>query len=148
MTNHLIAANAVTRLNSIHCLDAIDLLNALWFAGVKVDCIITSPPYFGLRSYLPDNHPDKEKEIGLEQSMNAYIGNMRRVFRAAYRVLKDTGTLWLNLGDTYNGGGTGFGTKSRGKNNSPLRQKMERINKTPVLPDKCKMMIPHRVAIG
>lgn len=67
----------------------------------SVDCVVTSPPYFGLRSYLPDEHPLKDREIGLEATVDAYIGDLVSVFRAVRRVLKRTGSLWVNLGDGY-----------------------------------------------
>jgi DNA modification methylase len=72
----------------------------------SVQCVVTSPPYFGLRSYLPDGHEGKAKEIGTEQTPDAYVAEMVAVFREVRRVLRDDGTLWLNLGDSYAGGGT------------------------------------------
>lgn len=63
-----------------------------------VDCIVTSPPYWGLRDYKHKN------QIGQETSPEEYVETMLHVFREAHRVLKDSGTLWLNLGDTYWGG--------------------------------------------
>lgn len=62
---------------------------------------VTSPPYFGLRSYLPDDSPDKPLEIGLEETPDQYIERMVEVFRCVRDVLADDGTLWLNIGDTY-----------------------------------------------
>lgn len=70
-----------------------------------VQCVVTSPPYFGLRSYLPDTHKDKQLEIGLESTPELYVQNMVEVFREVHRVLRDDGTLWLNLGDSYAGSG-------------------------------------------
>ena len=66
----------------------------------SVDCVVTSPPYWGLRDYGLD-----EQGIGLEPTPEAYCANMVEVFREVWRVLKPTGTLWLNLGDSYSGGG-------------------------------------------
>ena len=66
-----------------------------------VDCVVTSPPYWGLRDY---GHGD---QIGLEPTPDAYVAQMVAVFREVRRVLKDTGTVWLNLGDSYIGGGRG-----------------------------------------
>ena len=62
---------------------------------------VTSPPYFGLRSYLPDDSPDKPLEIGLEQTPDEYINAMVEVFRCVRDVLADDGTLWVNIGDSY-----------------------------------------------
>lgn len=72
----------------------------------SVQMCVTSPPYFGLRSYLPNGHEDKTREIGAEPTVQEYVGNLVAVFREVWRVLKDDGTLWLNLGDSYAGGGT------------------------------------------
>jgi DNA modification methylase len=71
----------------------------------SVQMVCTSPPYFGLRSYLPDGHPLKDLEIGLEQSPSEYVAELVAVFREVRRVLRSDGTVWLNLGDSYNGGG-------------------------------------------
>ena len=68
----------------------------------SVDCCVTSPPYFGLRDYGVDG------QIGLEQTPDEFVAKLVEVFREVRRVLRDDGTLWLNLGDTYaaNRGGT------------------------------------------
>ena len=81
----------------------------------SVQCCVTSPPYYGLRSYLPDGHPDKAKEIGLEQTPDEYVAEMVAVFREVRRVLRDDGVLFLNIGDSYRASGTttgGASTKS------------------------------------
>lgn len=75
----------------------------------SVHTCVTSPPYFGLRSYLPDDHPDKAKEIGLEPTPEAYVAELVAVFREVRRVLRKDGTCWINLGDSYAGGGRGGG---------------------------------------
>lgn len=62
------------------------------------DCIVTSPPYFGLRDY------GTEGQYGLEESPAAYVETMRGLFAELRRVLADDGTLWLNLGDSYYSG--------------------------------------------
>lgn len=83
----------------------------------SVQCCVTSPPYYGLRSYLPDGHPDKAKEIGLEPTHDDFIAAMVAVFREVRRVLREDGTLWLNIGDSYARerakGGSGPGGKNR-----------------------------------
>jgi DNA modification methylase len=61
----------------------------------SIQTVITSPPYWGLRDYGNDN------QIGLEETPDAYVQKMVEVFREVKRVLKDDGTLWLNLGDSY-----------------------------------------------
>lgn len=65
----------------------------------SVHCCVTSPPYFGLRDY------GHHGQIGLEATPDAYVAEMVAVFRQVRRVLHDDGTLWLNLGDSYAGGG-------------------------------------------
>ena len=75
-------------------------------AGVKAQMCVTSPPYFGLRDY---GHTG---QIGLEQTPEQYIAAMVEVFRCVRDVLADDGTLWLNIGDSYNAAGrTGHGTR-------------------------------------
>ena len=61
----------------------------------SVQSCVTSPPYWGLRDYGNDG------QIGLEQTPDAYVAELVNVFREVNRVLKDDGTLWLNLGDSY-----------------------------------------------
>jgi DNA modification methylase len=68
--------------------------------GCAQTCI-TSPPYWGLRDY---GHPD---QIGLEQTPEEYVAQLVAVFREVRRVLADDGTLWINLGDSYAGTGSG-----------------------------------------
>jgi DNA modification methylase len=69
----------------------------------SVHCCVTSPPYFGLRDY------GVEHQIGLEPTPDEYVSQLVEVFREVRRVLRDDGTLWLNLGDSYAAGGRGGG---------------------------------------
>lgn len=69
----------------------------------SVQCCVTSPPYYGLRDY------GVAGQIGLEPTPDEYVAEMVAVFREVRRVLRDDGTLWLNVGDSYNGGGVGGG---------------------------------------
>jgi len=66
-----------------------------------VQTCVTSPPYWGLRDYGNDG------QIGLEESPESFVQNLVKVFQEVKRVLKDDGTLWLNLGDSYSGSGKG-----------------------------------------
>ena len=80
--------------------------------GNFIDCVVTSPPYWGLRDY---GHKD---QIGLEATPEEYVSKMVEVFQEVRRVLKPEGTVWLNLGDSYAGsgkaqGGGGLGEKSK-----------------------------------
>ena len=61
----------------------------------SVNCCVTSPPYFGLRDY------GHEGQIGLEETPEQFVAKLVEAFREVRRVLKDDGTLWLNLGDSY-----------------------------------------------
>jgi DNA modification methylase len=67
----------------------------------SVQCCVTSPPYWGLRSYLPKGHDDKHLEIGSESTPDEYVQTLVEVFRGVRRCLHESGTLWLNLGDSY-----------------------------------------------
>lgn len=80
----------------------------------SVQCVVTSPPYLGLRSYLPDDHPDKPLEIGFGQTPDEYVAGLVEVFRAVRRLLKDDGTLWINLASSYNGSGGAGGDYNEG----------------------------------
>lgn len=81
----------------------------------SVHCAVTSPPYFGLRDYGVDG------QIGLEQTPDEFVAELVAVFREVRRVLRDDGTLWLNLGDSYasTGGHTsqGAGSARAGRSN-------------------------------
>jgi len=66
-----------------------------------VDTCVTSPPYYGLRDY------GIAGQIGLEISPQAYVEKLTGVFREVRRVLKSTGTMWLNIADSYAGSGKG-----------------------------------------
>ncbi len=71
--------------------------------AASVHCVVTSPPYFGLRSYLPDDHQDKHLEMGSEQTPGEFVAELVGLFRSLRRVLRDDGVCWLNLGDSYSG---------------------------------------------
>ncbi|MDI9680434.1 DNA-methyltransferase [Burkholderia cenocepacia] len=90
-------------LDHSHRGDCRDLMRAMIADGVRVQTIVTSPPYWGLRSYLPDGHPDKHREIGQEPTLREFINTLVGVFDLARELLADDGTLWLNMGDAYAG---------------------------------------------
>ena len=93
---------------TLHCGDARAVLATL--PERSIQSCITSPPYFGLRNYL-----DAAGQIGLEQSPDEYVAALAAVFRAVRRVLRDDGTLWLNLGDSYAGSWGNYSGHNRGK---------------------------------
>lgn len=71
----------------------------------SIDCCVTSPPYWGLRDYGTDG------QLGLEKSPDEYVSNLVQVFTEVHRSLKPTGTLWLNLGDSYAHNGAAYGSQ-------------------------------------
>lgn len=89
--------------------DCVDLMR-LCLPNQSVHCCVTSPPYFGLRDYGHDG------QIGLEATPDAYVAKMVAVFREVRRVLRDDGTLWLNLGDSYSRSPAKGGSGPGGKN--------------------------------
>ena len=109
----------------------------------SIDCVITSPPYWQLRDYGYDG------QWGLEPTFYEYLEHLWQLMDEIYRVLKDEGTCWINLGDTYARG-------SRAKyahSNQSLRSKHEHLIEPNTKPnyeglDKCLLLIPHRFAIG
>lgn len=79
--------------------DVLEVLKTL--PDESVDTIITSPPYWSLRNYLPENHPNKHKEIGTEPKLDDYIENLLKITAELKRILKKTGVMFWNHGDCY-----------------------------------------------
>ncbi len=103
-------------LNRCHFGDVRVVLGRMIADGVKVNCIVTSPPYWALRSYLPADHPDKAHELGSEPTLREFIQTMAGVFDLAREVLTDDGVLFLNMGDSYVGDrGPAWGTSPSSK---------------------------------
>lgn len=106
----------------------------------SVQCVVTSPPYFRLRDY------GVEGQIGLESSVDDYVQALVEVFRGVRRVLRPDGTLWLNLGDSYNGsGGAGGDYRPGGLKEGQPKYPGRRVN---VLKPKDLIGIPWRVAFA
>ena len=125
--------------------DCIESMRGL--PDASVNCCVTSPPYFGLRDY------GVEGQIGLEDTPDAFVARLVDVFREVRRVLRDDGTLWLNLGDSYaRTGGTDrrvSDTAKVGSTRNTLTQMSDRTGKAPVgLKDKDLIGIPWRVAFA
>lgn len=119
--------------------DCIEVMKTL--PANSVHCVVTSPPFFGLRNY------GVEGQIGMEATLEAYIDKLVEVFREVRRVLHPSGTVWLNLGDAY-----GHGTKA-------ARQPSRTSNKISVGQHEAQggrhgggakqlLMIPARVALA
>lgn len=138
-------------MNHIYHGDALTILKTL--DSESVDCCITSPPYWGLRDY------GNPAQIGLEKTPEEYVERLVEVFREVRRVLKDKGTCWLNLGDSYAAHKDckqvsqtlAVGTKSEqacvlSKGNSPTRD--SRVLKSIGLKNKDLCGIPWRVAFA
>ena len=109
----------------------------------SVQCCLTSPPYLGLRDYGVDG------QIGHEASLAAYVGELVDVMRTVRPALKPTGTLWLNLGDSYVGSGRGpgaHGVYSKQKRNPGSMIKPPAFEKH--VPDKNLMGVPWAVAFA
>ena len=122
----------------------VDELRAL--PAESVHCVVTSPPYYGLRDY------GVKDSIGLEPTLDQYIAAIVDTFREVRRVLRDDGTVWLNLGDSYqsspkgnlNGQDKSTLTSTKTQQNSPSGiNKMDRGSKP-----KDLMMVPARVALA
>ena len=116
--------------------DSLEVLKT--FPDESVDCVITSPPYWALRDYGVDG------QLGQEKTFQEYINKLCDIFNEVKRVLKDSGTCWVNIGDTY--GGTGDKKDStdpkykQGRNGQSIA-----INKSATAKSLCQ--IPSRFAI-
>jgi DNA modification methylase len=110
----------------------------------SVHCCVTSPPYFGLRDYGHDG------QIGLEQTPDAYVAELVAVFREVKRVLRDDGTLWLNLGDSYaREGSDSYGVGKNALVKNQIEGRCKRGSKPPAgLKHKDLIGIPWRVAFA
>jgi DNA modification methylase len=121
--------------------DCLESLRAM--PDKSVHCCVTSPPYFGLRDYGVDG------QIGLEPTPDEFVQALVAVFREVRRVLRDDGTLWLNLGDSYANDGK-WGGNSGGKHATALHGNTS-IGRTKVrtgLKPKELIGIPWRVAFA
>ncbi len=113
----------------------------------SVDMCMTSPPYWGLRDY------GSPMQLGLESTYQEYIDKLIAIFDEVKRVLKDSGTCWVNLGDTYGNSNTGGNGATGGRDKSTLQSSMPPIGTTPVKRDikgldKSLIGIPERFAIA
>src|SRR5579859_1891419 len=111
-------------------------------ANSSVDCIVTSPPYYGKRDY------GVEGQLGLESHPQAYINELVAIFREAHRVLKPTGSLWVNIGDTYwsgKGRSQGIDTKQKYRR---FARPQDKTGEKPWCTPKQLLLIPHRFAIA
>ena len=150
-------------LNTIHCLDALKGLKQL--DDQSVDCVVTSPPYWAMRDYQipPTTWSDESKSIlGLERSCTDYVNHLLEILDEVKRVLKDTGTCWLNIGDTYVGS---WGNYAPGRPEETSRRHFEDgstwhrpgspdatfrppSSRKQDVPSRCLALIPERIALA
>ncbi len=108
----------------------------------SVDCIVTSPPYYGQRDY------GVAGQLGLEDNPDQYVSRLVETFRECRRLLKVSGSLWVNLGDTYwSGKGKSQGNDLKGRYRRFLRPQ-DRVGPKPLCVPKQLLLIPHRFAIA
>jgi DNA modification methylase len=130
--------------------DVIDKLKEL--PDDSINCVVTSPPYWGLRDYGNDG------QIGLEPTPQEYVSKMVEVFREVRRVLREDGTLWLNIGDSYKPAGKGstkagfneryFGKKFDSDKQSAQENHLDRSSFKADVKDKELVGIPWRLAFA
>lgn len=123
----------------MNCFDGIKLLD-----DECIDCVITSPPYWALRDYGTDS------QLGLEKTADEFVESLMILFNEIHRVLKPTGTCWVNIGDTYAGSGKGAWA---GRNEETDRSKESfTFDQKPEIEEdvnaKSLMMIPERFALA
>lgn len=122
--------------------DCRDVLKSL--PDESVHCVVTSPPYYSQRDY---GHDD---QIGLEAHPREFVAELVTVFREVRRVLREDGTLWLNLGDSYySGNGQPVGDDERSPNRNWSRRRVRPLDKSGMgFPKKTLLGVPWRVALA
>lgn len=119
-------------------------------ANESVQCVVTSPPYWGLRDY------GHQEQIGLEPTVSGYVDSLRTVFLEIWRVLRADGTVWLNLGDSYHSPDRGGYRTNKHRWEKSEIQRHNRGNQARITPnrerqeglkDKDLVGIPWRVAL-
>lgn len=128
------------KINEIHNMDCLEGLKLI--DDNTINCCVTSPPYWGLRDYGVDG------QIGLEETPEEYVNKLVEVFREVKRVLREDGTLWLNLGDSYAGSGKGpEGNLNKGMEQRHLEDKSKPY-KSKLIKPKDLIGIPWLVAFA
>lgn len=126
-------------LNKIYCGDVLEVMQQI--DAETIDCIITSPPYWQLRDY------GFKEQWGLEPTYQEYLEHLWQFMDECKRVLKKTGTAWINLGDTYGTTSGNLRQGNLGTNKIKYTGTIHGYNK-PAAAHKCLLLIPHRFAIG
>ena len=117
--------------------DALNVLQRL--PSDSVQCVVTSPPYWGLRDY---NNPD---QIGLQEKLPQFVNKLRAVFAEVRRVLRNDGVFWLNIGDGYTSGNRGWRAPDK---KNPARAMDVRPDTPDGLKPKDLLGIPWRLAFA
>lgn len=133
--------------NKIYTGDCLEILKGV--ESNSVDCVVTSPPYWALRDY------GVEGQLGLEPTFQEYINKLCDIFDEVKRVLKKSGTCWVNMGDTYFGGGNNRGgnfdetlsDKQRTNRGTAYENATTNFNWGKYYPNKSLCQIPSRFAI-
>lgn len=127
--------------NTIYNESCLDTLSKM--PDSYIDCVITSPPYWQLRDY---GYPE---QWGLEPTFEEYLNHLWQMMDEIYRVLKPTGTAWINLGDSYNNSGWAGNRKDK-YNDQPIVASGTKAGRggQKGYPNKCLVLLPHRFAIG
>ena len=115
--------------------DALRVLSRMPAASVQ--CVVTSPPYWGMRDYALSG------QIGLEETLPQFLNRLIAVFAEVKRVLKDDGTLWLNIGDGYTSGNRGWRAPDK---KNPARAMSVRPDTPEGLKPKVLLGVPWRLA--
>lgn len=132
--------------SAIHQGNVFDVLPTL--TPRSIDCAVTSPPYWMLRSYLAKGHPLKSLELGQEKTPAEYVANMVRVFALVRAALADHGTVWINVGDTYCDDSKHGGMTS-GKHVSALHgPSVMREKRTTGVPAGNRALVPERLLLA
>lgn len=114
----------------------------------SVHAVVTSPPYWGLRSY--ETGDAKHLELGSEPTIEEYLAAQMEVFAEVKRVLRDDGACWVNLGDSYAGGGSGKSNAGSTLQGSTARQEENKKSSRPIreLAAGNQCLVPHRFALA
>jgi site-specific DNA-methyltransferase (cytosine-N4-specific) len=127
----------------VFCGEVSEVLGWLRDAGVFVDCVVTSPPFYGQRDYGVEN------QIGLELNPEDYISKLADVFDGVREILNSTGSLWVNIGDTYwNGRGEHKGRDAKQQARRFGLRPQDRPGDGKLRKNKQLLLIPHRLAIA
>lgn len=124
--------------NKIHCVDVLEGLKKL--PENSIDCVVTSPPYWALRDYK------NKGQVGLEDHPQRYIEKIVEILKECKRVIKTTGSIWINLGDSYYSKSGGEKTNQFLVNHT-LPKNIRGKFKSNWLQHKQRLLIPFRIAI-